>query len=358
MPLFNPSYQLELAQKLFERLKCSSRHCVISYSRLSKDKANLPSPLLVNLTANYLQPQKTIPTSYWESYIETYQIPLDDNEAVSGGTALLANQAKCPFRAFAAHRLQVKKAIETSNGPNALERGQIIHRAMELIWETLKDQQTLLSLSQQQELNLLIEQAIEKALTPYKELRQYSFPSVIQEIEVARIKLLVTCCLEWEKQRPPFEVEALEHAFMVKLADIEFNLRIDRLDKLTHGKKWVIDYKTSIPTYLPWREERPREPQLLLYALLDETINTLLFIGLKEGEISLKGLSEEHWPIEGLTYLGEDEAWSSRLTLWKEQLYQLIKEYSDGHCPPKPIHSSICQQCDYQSLCRFGIAID
>ncbi|MGQ3890063.1 PD-(D/E)XK nuclease family protein [Legionella sp. CNM-1927-20] len=357
IPLLNPAFQLELAQKMFDRLKHSSTQCVMSYSRLSRDKANLPSPLVANFIANYLPKQKNLLKAAWETYGEEYKIALVNEEQVTGGTALLANQAKCPFRAFAAHRLHAKKAIETSNGPNAIERGQIIHRVLELVWENLKSQQTLLTLPEDQ-LNNLIEQSIEQALAPYKELRQYSFPPLIQEIELTRIKLLVACCLEWERQRPPFEVEALEHAFTVQLAGIDFNLRIDRLDKLQNGKKWVIDYKTNIPNYLPWREERPREPQLLLYALLDETINTLLFTGLKEGEIITKGLSENRWPIDGLACIDEGETWSSRLASWRAQLYQLIQEYSEGQCLPNPIHSSICQQCDYQSLCRFGVVVD
>ncbi|STX51958.1 recombinase B [Legionella busanensis] len=357
IPLINSTFQLELAQKMFDRLKQSSTQCVLSYSRLSKDKANLPSPLVANVKVNYHPKQKNSPKTVWEIYQEEYQIALLKEETVTGGTALLANQAKCPFRAFAAHRLHAKKAPETSNGPNAIERGQIIHRVLELIWEKLKNQQQLLTLPHD-ELTTLIEQSIEKALAPYKELRQYSFPPLIQEIELARIKLLVACCLEWEKQRPPFEVEALEHAFTVELAGIDFNLRIDRLDKLSDGKKCVIDYKTNIPNYLPWREDRPREPQLLLYALLDEAINTLLFTGLKEGEVIVKGLSEDRWSIEGLACIDEGETWSSRLDSWRAQLHQLIQEYTEGQCSPNPIHPAICQQCDYQSLCRFGVVVD
>ncbi|WP_131781337.1 PD-(D/E)XK nuclease family protein [Legionella gresilensis] len=357
IPLINSNFQLELAQKMFNRLKHCSTQCVLSYSRLSKDKANLPSPLVANFKMNYHPKQKDSLKTAWETYHEEYKIALLNEEQVTGGTALLANQAKCPFRAFAAHRLHVKKALETSHGPSAIERGQIIHRVLELIWENLKNQQRLLTLPQD-ELNTLIEHSIEKALAPYKQLRQYSFPPLIQEIELTRIKILVACCLEWEKQRPPFEVEALEHAFTVQLAGIDFNLRIDRLDKFPDGKKCVIDYKTNIPNYLPWREERPREPQLLLYALLDEAINTLIFTGLKEGEVIAKGLSENRWPIEGLACIDEGETWSSRIASWQAQLYQLIQEYSEGHCPPNPLHLSICQQCDYQSLCRFGVVTD
>ncbi|STX29430.1 recombinase B [Legionella beliardensis] len=357
IPLISPAYQLELAQKMFERLKKSASHCIVSYSRLSKDKYNLPSPLLAELPAISLPVKHTTLPAAWETYLEEYQIALNPDEPVKGGTAVLANQAKCPFRAFAAHRLHARKAVEMSSGPNAIERGQIIHRVMELIWESLKNQQTLLAQTVE-ELDSLIEQAIAEALAPYQELRQHSFPPLIQEIELARIKQLVVLCLDWEKQRPPFEVEALEYAFTAQLADLDINLRIDRLDKLTNGKKWVIDYKTSIPSYLPWREERPREPQLLLYALLDEEITALIFTGLKEGQILVKGLSEEAWPIDGLSCLDEGDTWAQRLTAWKEQLYQLIQEYKEGLCPPRPIHTSICQQCDYQSLCRFGITAD
>ena len=353
LPHASPARELLLSAKIIKRLKNSSQNCVFSYTRLTKDKPNLPSPLLIDLPLMAALPSEIhVTASFLENYSDDYQLVFSPDEKVLGGTALLANQAKCPFRAFVSHRLHVKKSIAISDGPNASERGQITHKIMEILWQTLKNQQTLLAMPTD-ELNILIKSAIETALLPYKRLRKHSFSTPIQVVELKRLHRLVQACLEWDKQRPSFEVEALEQAFTHTLAGINFNLRVDRLDKVEQGKKWVIDYKSTLPTSLPWREDRPKEPQLLLYALLDDTISALLFTGLKEGQASCKGFSAEPIDLTGINALKKGESWADYRENWQKQLTELANEYMQGYCPPQPSSPSVCQQCDYQSLCRF-----
>ncbi len=284
--------------------------------------------------------------------MENYQIPVAEGEKTAGGTAILANQAKCPFRAFAEHRLYAQTALEISDGPNAKERGQVIHKVMELLWQSLQNQQTLLTLDAKQ-LEDYIEQAIHQALEPLIAKRSYSFSSLFQQVEMARLKRLVQACLHWEQQRPPFAIEALEQAFTINLAGIDFRVRIDRLDKLAQGKKWVIDYKSNLPQHLPWKEERPKEPQLLFYALLDDSINGLLFAQLKTGQLTCKGLTEENHAIAGLNAIKKEESWDDYRQHWRIHLNKLAEEFSQGHCPPQPASPSVCQQCNFQTLCRF-----
>lgn len=353
MPHSNAERELGLAITILERLKHSSPSCIISYPKLTLDKPNSPSPLVKGLPLfKQTTQQATNACLALETYHEHYELPLLLNEKITGGTALLANQAKCPFRAFAAHRLHAKKESLASEGLNAMERGQVIHKIMELIWQQLQSQKTLLSLPSN-DLDNIIQKAIETALLPFQLSRPHSFSTLFQQVEKNRLKQLVEACLYWETQRPPFTISALEQTHTLDLAGVSINVRIDRLDKLATGKQWVIDYKTAIPTSMPWREERPKEPQLLLYALLDETINTLLFTGLKEGRLSCKGLSEEHSDLIGLTAIKEDETWSELRAYWRTQLNELAKEFSLGYHSPQPINPSICQQCDFQRLCRF-----
>ncbi|MDP1602564.1 MAG: PD-(D/E)XK nuclease family protein [Legionella sp.] len=355
MPHACPVRELSLATKIIDRFKNSSANGVFSFARLSKDKPNLPCPLLTDLPPFSVRPiEHEDSVLNLENYTENYQLPLFENENVSGGTALLANQAKCPFRAFVAHRLHVKKEIAVADGLNALERGKIIHKVLEILWKNLENQQTLLSLSSS-DLDRIIIEAIQIALEPYQRLRKHSFSTIIQAIEMNRLRRLVHAALEWERKRPPFEIESLEQEFTHSIAGMNFNVRIDRLDKVSEGKKWVIDYKSAPPTSLPWKEDRPREPQLLLYALLDETIKTLLFAGLKEGQLTCKGLSEDSLELAGILPIKKDENWASEREHWREQLHSLAEEYRQGYCEPKPVTPSVCQQCDYQSLCRFSV---
>lgn len=354
MPHACPDRELSLAATILTRLQHSSPQTVFSYPRLSKDKPNLPSPLVRTLPAyRALQTAQTSTSTELECLPEIWQLPLRDNETATGHATLLADQAKCPFRAFAAHRLQARKGMGLSDGPNDAERGNIIHKVMELLWRGLGSQQHLKTISDA-ELDARIDEAIEQALIPYQQARPYSFPPLMQDVERERLRRLVQACLDWERQRPDFTVSALEQSFSLELAGITFHLRLDRLDALNDDKCWVIDYKSSLPGGSPWNDERPKEPQLLLYALLDDRINTLLYAELKRGHMTCKGVSASDPGLPGITVANEETAWAEWRDQWRATLHDLATEYHQGYCLPQPQNPSICQQCDYQSLCRYG----
>ncbi|MGL5741163.1 MAG: PD-(D/E)XK nuclease family protein [Legionella sp.] len=349
MPHSLPERELHFAHQTIQRLQHSARTIVFSYTKLQGDSLNLPCSLITqypNFTP-FLINYDRMQNSDLMTMDESFNIPLLPEESIAGGTAILANQANCPFKAFAEHRLRAKTSPQMTDGLNNKERGQIIHKVMELLWNTLRSQHDLLQLAPHA-LEQHINEAIHTALASIKHQPQ----NAILEVESIRLKRLVHACLEWEKQRPPFTITALEQSYSVHLAGLDFQVRIDRLDQI-ENKKWVIDYKSSLPASKPWNEDRPKEPQLLLYALLDEQINTLLFLQLKAGKISCAGISEEKHTIYGITALKKEETWTGRRDTWQQQLTELASEFQQGHCPPQPVHLSICQQCDFQNLCRF-----
>ncbi|QDP72275.1 PD-(D/E)XK nuclease family protein [Legionella israelensis] len=354
MPHSSPEHEWQLALRLLQRFQRASKRTVFSYPELSGDTPNLPSPLITEMAkfipSVVLTEQSSLPPL--NILKENYVIPLQPDELISGGTTLLANQAKCPFRAFAAHRLRAKPANRLKDGLDPQERGQIVHKVMEKIWRSLGNQQKLLSLDEQA-LHQCIETAIKDSLRIFFMDKNELFPSLMKEVELTRLKRLIYSCLSWEKQRPSFTIEAIEKDFIFRIHDQDFKVRVDRIDKLEDEEKWVIDYKTTIPAGQPWNEDRPIEPQLLLYALLDEAIKTLMFIQLKAGQITSKSFSEKDLNIPHNRSLKNDESWSKQRKRWKKLLDDLVKEFSDGYCAPQPIHSSICTQCDFQSLCRL-----
>lgn len=353
MPHCIPAKELQFAEQTLQRLRKGSQSLVFSYAKLIGDNPNLPCSLIdhfphyqaLTIDASSPDPQLLIHSE------ESYSLPLIATERFTGGTRLLANQAKCPFKAFAEHRLAAKPMLQTDDGLNNLEKGQVIHKVMEILWTHIKSQKQLMALDEET-LDQLINTAILTALAPLKTLHPDSFPSLMQEVECTRLKRIVLECLDWEKQRSPFEVVALEEAYTINLSGLDFKVRIDRLDKIA-DKKWVIDYKSSLPTSKPWNEERPKEPQLLLYALLDEQINALILLQLKSGAINCNGISEEENNIKGLSTLKKGSDWQDYRNDWKEQLTLLADEFQQGHCPPTPSSVSLCQHCDFQNLCRF-----
>lgn len=356
MPHSLPERELNFAQLTLKRLERGSKSTVFSFSRLQGDTPNLPCSLITGLpdfeplltSTPQEKPTSLIP------YKESYNVPLIFNEVISGGTTLLANQAKCPFKAFAEHRLKAKPSLQTSDGLDPKEKGIIVHKIMEVLWRALQNQSNLLRMDKK-ELDKHIDQAIQTALAPLKQLHPDSFPDLVQEVEYLRLKRLILSCLDWEKTRPAFEVTALEESYSIHVAGLDFKVRVDRLDQV-NDTKWVIDYKSNLPASKPWNEERPQEPQLLLYALLDQQINTLVLIQLKTGKVLCNGMSEEKLDLKGITALKKEQSWEQCRKDWLQQLTLLSEEFQQGFCPPKPVKAALCTHCDFQNLCRSPVA--
>lgn len=353
MPHAVPEREAYLAKQTLHRLHQCAQHTVFSYPSFIGDHPQLPSPLIIDwplwTPMPYLDsttPSKLLP------YPHDHKVPCDDITTLSGGTALLMHQAQCPFRAFAAHRLHAQQAPEPIDGLSLGERGQLVHQIMEHVWRTLKTQACLLAYSKT-ELEAQIIPIIEKTLQQAAQQRPLSFPLLMQDVEKKRLLTLSIACLDLEKQRPAFVVEALEETFQITLAALTLTVRIDRLDRLDSQKKWIIDYKTSLPRYQRWDDEPLENPQLPLYALLDPDINTVLFMQLKTGNVTWQGLSEDDHP--GMTSCNPDRTWDEQRNIWRSQLTHAAQAFLDGACEPQPLRPSTCTTCEFQSLCRVDL---
>lgn len=352
MPHANHAREMQYARQIFGRLTAGSQTQVFSYARFNQDSPALPSPFLNHLPHH----QNTMPpnnhTHQREKTTDNYDLPLAPDEKFGGGTTLLANQAKCPFRAFAAHRLRLQKENELSSGLNPKERGQIVHLVLEKLWHQLQSKEALMTI-QETELHERIEKIIGHTLASFAEIHQTSFPALLQTLERERLLQLVVACLDFEKKRPNFQIAALEQDAEIVLAGLRFRVKLDRMDLLESGEKWVIDYKTSLPTQKPWNEERPEEPQLLLYALLDESIHGMMFIELRHGKIQCAGFTDGE-PISGMQHCKNNEPWETHQARWHNQLSMLAEEFKAGHCYPTPTRSSLCSTCEFKPLCRVS----
>lgn len=353
MPHADLSKEWRMAQTALIRIAHSCQHLILSYPRLIGDLPQLVSPLISHypITDLPFSPPMTFTSSLQRSHM-TYAIPLPENRRQKGGTSVLAYQAQCPFRAFAAHRLQARLPLKATRGLDASERGQLIHRCLEQLWRVLQSQKQLHHYSDIERATL-IETIIRQTMTNNIPSR-HSFSPIIQAIELKRLQQLIEASLVYEMARPAFVIEALETSYTVPIAGLELNIRIDRMDKTSDGHKWIIDYKTTLPSRKPWFEERTEHPQLLLYALLDEQINTLVFMELKLGQVQYRGLSEQTQTIPGLEPLPKGVSWATQKQQWKNQLTQLAEEFQNGICVPQPTKTSTCASCEFLSLCRHA----
>ncbi len=361
MPHASVDKELQLAKQLIDRLLQACQTIIFSYPQLLGDLPNLPSPLIVHLPLYKALPIISPSQPLLEIFSEDYQLPLLPSEKVTGGTSLLANQAKCPFRAFSAHRLHAnERQNDVSFGLDASERGKILHHMMELFWQQVGSHQQLKSMTQTV-LNQLVQDVIMRAIHSVTRSKYQSFPLIAQEVEYQRLYHLIGNILDFEKQRPPFIVEKIEQSFTINLAGLDFQIRVDRLDRVidqtgsSDSYKMVIDYKSTLPSTKPWKQTRPEAPQLLLYALLDDHIKALLLMELKSGHVCFQGLSEKETSIPCMQSLNQDETWSSYQHEWQQQLSNLAEEFKQGLCSPRPSKAETCSKCAFQNLCRITI---
>ncbi len=200
-----------------------------------------------------------------------------------GGTRILADQAACPFRAFARHRLAAEALEEPAAGPDARARGSLLHALMRELWGELKDSAAL-----DGDCGPAIARAAAAAVA------EAELQEPFAGLERDRLKKLANEWLEVEKKRAPFEVAAREDKRKLKLAGLELSGRIDRLDKLASGGYALIDYKSGRPTPNAWQGERPDDPQLPLYALsAPEEIAALAYAKLQPGNMKYMGFARE-----------------------------------------------------------------
>ena len=351
-----------------DRLIRSAREIILSYPENDKDRPLRPSPLI----KDHLKPVSDS-TGYDRDYaaimfdsrrmvdsIDDTAPAVPEGETVSGGTTLFSDQAACPFRSCARHRLYAEGLESRDIGIDARDRGSIIHEVLRLLWGKLTDQAALLEVSGP-ELDRLINKSVNSALSPYRKRYPVTFTDKFTRLEAARIGTVVSGWLELEKQRRPFRVTAREHRHRVSLGNLGVSTRIDRVDRLEDGRNVIIDYKTGDPKSTAWLGDRPDEPQLPLYAITCEgDIAAVVFARLKRGLSCFIGLAQEQGLLPGVGTVEEIKSsnvaipdWQTLFDNWRKALTQLAMDFRQGVARVDPKRPDTCRWCDLHSLCRI-----
>ena len=272
--------------------------------------------------------------------VEDGQAPALATKTPRGGTRILADQAACPFRAFARHRLGAEALEEPVEGLDARARGLLLHTLMKELWTELKGSAGLAG-----DVAPAIEKAAKRAVAEAKLEEPFA------KLERTRLAKLAWEWLEVERGRAPFTVAAMEEKRKLKVAGLELNGRIDRMDALESGGHALIDYKTGKPTPNDWQGERPDDPQLPLYALnAKEDISAVAFAKLRTGEMRYMGFSDREDLVPGVKAAKD---WKALLEGWKKELEALGQGFAagDARVDPKELLNT-CRYCDLQPLCR------
>ncbi len=279
---------------------------------------------------------------------------------VRGGTGIIRDQSACAFRAFAVHRLRARELRPPRPGLNAMDRGNLLHQALEHFWRHLPDQTALMALHAAA-MSERIERAASQAL--HKLLRQQPLllSTVGQELEQQCLQRALHNWLSLELQRPAFVIRALEQEVAIELVGLRLRGKIDRIDEIDNGTL-LIDYKSGQASKSGWfPEPRIADPQLPLYALaMQPPPQAIAFASLAADKMGFAGLAADDSGITGVTALAKAtgklkavEDWSSLLQDWEQHLHTLAAEFLAGKAAVDPRQSEVCKYCHLHALCRI-----
>jgi ATP-dependent helicase/nuclease subunit B len=187
--------------------------------------------------------------------------------------------------------------------------------------------------------------------------------SYYYHLEQQRMIELLDQWLTMERERADFTVHELEARHTFRLAQLELNLRIDRIDQLNDGSWLIIDYKTAQQCQVKqWAGTRLDEPQLPLYQQLlanNDSISGIAFARVHIDGPALVGVATDdctetmvrfnscHQKVTGA------KDWQQLTEHWQSALTALAQDFIAGCAAVDPKQKpQTCVQCDLASVCR------
>jgi len=293
-----------------------------------------------------------------EVLTDNYGPALPGASEVRGGARLFEDQALCPFRAFALHRLRIRPLEEAGLGLDPRQHGTLLHLALEMFWSAVRTHDALIALGE--------EGVREKVAVVVKTaIAELKVPDALRALEQSRLSTLVC---EWlmqcEVPRQAFEVVSLEQRQSIEHGGIVMNVMLDRIDRVGDGLV-VVDYKTGTSNAVnTWADERIVNPQLPLYVLTNEEIEGATFAQVAKNQCSFKGVASDSALLPrvkttvnrsrtGGASDKELEQWSQWRAHWRESLDTVAAEVRQGLATITPMKTA-CVYCELKSLCRIN----
>jgi probable DNA repair protein len=360
----------EEASTLLQVWFAGSRKVIASFHCTEQGLPQHASPLLSGEVSD--SSTSWFPPARWAAPLQLEPAPEDgalvlEAPETAGGTSLIRDQAACPFRAFARHRLNLPSLQPTLIGISASERGAFLHEALFRLWRQIGSSDELSAFSPAAEEDL-IEAAVSGAMQATEsacEARGYSLRervgSACWQLEQQLCVDLLGQWLQHERERTaPFRVVEMERNHTLQIEGLSLTLRPDRIDEFEDGRRAVIDYKTRAPSRTRWLGQRPQEPQLPLYSLLDSAIQGIAYAELSASDpVQFIALGEDLGLRKGDGKSLEQQTrsiaatWPELVAQWEASLQQLAAEFLAGHAAVSP-QPGACDYCELASLCRIN----
>ncbi|MBS1822201.1 MAG: PD-(D/E)XK nuclease family protein, partial [Acidobacteria bacterium] len=356
------------AGRIAKRLARSAVSAIFSYAGETEAGKQRPTPVIDLLGPHQISIEEMAPSDpkagvlALEEFTDTAPLPLLPDRTNRGGAEILRLQAACAFRAFAERRLWSSDLKTLELGMDAAERGNIVHHALEYLWNEIETQAALKQMSDPERRGVL-HRSIEHGLQQAMNSARAVWDTAYIEIQRRRLWNLLTSWLDVELNRDPFSVKLSEKKFEdVAVGPLRLSVRVDRVDTTGAGDI-LIDYKTGRAKPADWQSERPDAPQLPLYAVLsdvfqpDSKLAEVAFAHIRAGnDMALDGYESkvtatENRPSRRTATIAE------QVVEWRAVLTGLAEAFvrGDANVDPKS-YPQTCTYCGQRTLCRLNPA--
>jgi hypothetical protein len=254
----------------------------------------------------------------WETVADP--APAFAERRIPGGAATLKLQAADPAQAFCVARLNARPLRSPTRGIDARLRGLLLHRVLEI----------LLTPGREDAAASLLQPTIDRVFAESIARGDERWDQLVSA-EKERTRLVLERFLALEAERTAFVTLEVERRIEVDIAGRILTGRIDRRDRLDGGRSLLIDYKTGKQSSSGWFKERLSDPQLPLYAqLAGESPDAIVIVALGTDGVAYRaaGIGVEELP--GRQHDFEPEAWLEQLERWRQQLVDLVEEFTRG----------------------------
>lgn len=362
LPRASVAGQRALAQWQLARWQACAGELLLSWPRHDQDLELAPSPLLLGFSATQAPAAyaRLDPLSaFWHAQEPARRLPEPATpiwpaiRPLPGGTRALELQSQCPFRAFAEQRLGALALAEPTPGLDARSRGQLLHAALERIWQLLRSRASLQS-QPPAALQEMIHECVAQAGEALRSAGAIPADVGLWRQELARTAGLIAQLLEQERAREEFIVEALEQSVALSLGEAQLRLRLDRRDRFADGGIAVIDYKSGNAQRFEADAARPQHPQLLAYAIAaGPALAAIASVHVQGSGIRWRGAADRAGRVPTLSGPKPGAAPLSEQRMhWQQRLTELASEFLAGNALVQPSEGA-CRYCHLPLLCRI-----
>lgn len=372
MPHSSAQREMEYAKRVTERFKTSAQEVIFSYSQQEKEK-NLEVSKLIKALPSHDQKEWGVQDeivrceSYFshppelERFLDNRGPSLQtdvlyrENKTTKLNAYVLTQQALCPFKAFAEVRLGAKKNIVEALGVQRSEEGIMVHKILEKLFRSIKSQKAIKAYTETK-FDTLIQLLVESTIGDH----DFEGSEIYKAVQILKLKQLIKDYIMLEKSRAPFQVLQVEKSCSFNFKNIQFNVRMDRVDVNEAGEHFIIDYKTGAFSLDSLWTDPLSNAQLPLYflAIGEKKPSAIMIAHLSTKGCAYQGISEGAVNLPGVVPLASLKnapvtTWEALEAYWSSQLSVLIDRFYEGEATVSPLNKGICQYCDLGAFCRI-----